>query len=65
MPEGGTVAILGAGMAGAAAARRLAEAGLDVRVFDKGRGIGGRMATRRTEAGARFDHGAQFFRAKG
>ena len=65
MAEGGTVAILGAGMAGAAAARRLAEAGLDVRVFDKGRGIGGRMATRRTDAGARFDHGAQFFRAKG
>ncbi|TXM88932.1 NAD(P)-binding protein, partial [Methylobacterium sp. WL103] len=32
MAGGGTVAILGAGMAGAAAARRLAEAGLDVRV---------------------------------
>ena len=52
-------------MAGAAAARRLARAGIDIRVFDKGRGIGGRMATRRTEAGLRFDHGAQFFRAKG
>ena len=52
-------------MAGAAAARRLARAGIDVRIFDKGRGIGGRMATRRTEAGLRFDHGAQFFRPKG
>ena len=65
MAEGGTVAILGAGMAGAATARRLTDAGLDVRVFDKGRGIGGRMATRRTDAGLRFDHGAQFFRAQG
>ena len=65
MSESGTVAILGAGMAGAAAARHLAEAGFGVRVFDKGRGVGGRMATRRTEAGLRFDHGAQFFRAKG
>ena len=59
-----SVAILGAGMAGATAARRLAEAGLTVQVFDKGRGIGGRMATRRTEA-AQFDHGAQFMRAHG
>ena len=65
MAEDGTVAILGAGMAGASAARHLHEAGVSVRVFDKGRGIGGRMATRRTEAGLRFDHGAQFFRAKG
>lgn len=65
MAEGGTVAILGAGMAGAAAARRLADAGVRVRVFDKGRGIGGRMATRRTETGLRFDHGAQFFRPEG
>ncbi|MCJ2040049.1 NAD(P)-binding protein [Methylobacterium sp. J-059] len=65
MAEGGTVAILGAGMAGGAAAQRLAQAGLAVRIFDKGRGIGGRMATRRTGTGQRFDHGAQFFRAKG
>lgn len=59
-----SVAILGAGMAGAAAARRLAEAGLRVQVFDKGRGVGGRMATRRSGA-AQFDHGAQFMRAHG
>ncbi|MDP4021325.1 NAD(P)-binding protein [Methylobacterium sp. NEAU 140] len=60
------VAILGAGMAGATAARRLAEAGFPVRVFDKGRGVGGRMATRRVaERGLAFDHGAQFFRARG
>ena len=29
-------------------------------VIEKGRGVGGRMATRRME-GARIDHGAQFF----
>jgi renalase len=58
------VAILGAGMAGATAARCLAEAGLDVRVFDKGRCVGGRMATRRVD-GMQFDHGAQFMRAHG
>jgi renalase len=51
-------------MAGATAARHLAGAGLDVRIFDKGRQAGGRMANRRV--GARhFDHGAQFMRAHG
>lgn len=66
MTESPSVAILGAGMAGAVAARRLAEAGLSVRVFDKGRSVGGRMATRRvTEQGLQFDHGAQFMRAHG
>ncbi|GJE51309.1 Renalase [Methylobacterium tardum] len=59
-----TVAILGAGMAGATAARTLADAGLTVQVFDKGRAVGGRMATRRS-ASLQFDHGAQFMRAHG
>lgn len=59
-----TVAILGAGMAGATAARMLADAGLTVQVFDKGRAVGGRMATRRS-ASLQFDHGAQFMRAHG
>jgi predicted NAD/FAD-dependent oxidoreductase len=54
------IAILGAGMAGASAARRLADAGHAVVVFDKARGTGGRMATRRSEFGS-FDHGAQYF----
>lgn len=65
------VAVLGAGMAGAVAARRLTQAGFAVTVLDKGRGIGGRMATRRV-AGSdpsggdlAFDHGAQFMRAHG
>ncbi len=58
------MAILGAGMAGAAVARGLAEAGLSVAVFDKGRAVGGRMATRRCGS-MQFDHGAQFMRAHG
>lgn len=54
------VAVVGAGMAGLSAARALQEAGRSVVVVDKGRGIGGRMATRRIGT-AVFDHGAQYF----
>ncbi|MGK0185771.1 MAG: renalase [Verrucomicrobiales bacterium] len=52
--------IIGAGISGLLAANVMAEAGLKVCVLDKGRGVGGRMATRRRD-GAIFDHGAQFF----
>jgi renalase len=58
------VAIIGSGIAGLACARRLASAGLAPVVFDKGRGIGGRCATRRAE-GFQFDHGAQYVTARG
>lgn len=61
------VGIVGAGMAGLACAEVLKEQGLDVRLFDKGRGPGGRMSTRRisTPLGeASFDHGAQYFTAR-
>ena len=54
------VIVVGAGMAGLAAAGELARAGLTVMVLEKSRGLGGRMATRRF-AGAVCDHGAQFF----
>ncbi|MGA1746443.1 MAG: NAD(P)/FAD-dependent oxidoreductase [Ilumatobacteraceae bacterium] len=53
------VIIVGAGLSGLVAARTLSSAGQSVTVFDKGRSVGGRLATRRI-AGARLDHGAQF-----
>jgi len=62
------VAIIGAGMSGLACATRLGQAGLAVQLFDKGRGPGGRMSTRRLETAigqASFDHGAQYFTARG
>lgn len=71
-----TVAVIGAGVSGAACAASLHRAGLRVTLFDKSRGVGGRMATRRAQwpgppcgaqAGAdpvaEFDHGAQHFSA--
>lgn len=58
------VAIVGAGMAGLSCADRLKRAGHNVSLFDKGRGPGGRMATRRMQTPlgeTHFDHGAQYF----
>jgi predicted NAD/FAD-dependent oxidoreductase len=58
------VAIIGAGMAGLSAAERLRAAGHGVTLFEKSRGFGGRMATRRS-GDFQFDHGAQYFTARG
>ncbi|KZX87497.1 deoxyribodipyrimidine photolyase [Erythrobacter sp. HI0037] len=61
------IAIVGAGMAGLSCATRLAALGHEIALFDKGRGPGGRMATRRVEADGTtlsFDHGAQYFTAR-
>lgn len=60
------VAVIGAGIAGAACARALTQAGHSVQVFDKSRGPGGRLATRRLawvdrsgeDRSTRLDHGA-------
>jgi renalase len=56
-----SVGVIGAGIAGLACAERLLRAGLRVTVYEKSRGIGGRVATRRTDTGTTFDHGAQYF----
>jgi predicted NAD/FAD-dependent oxidoreductase len=62
------IAIVGAGLAGLACARTLAAYGVRTKLFDKGRGPGGRLATRRIEAAGQvfhFDHGAQYLTARG
>lgn len=68
-PRSPTAAVVGAGISGAACAVSLQRAGMRVTVFDKSRGVGGRMATRRvtftdmhgTDQTAELDHGAQHF----
>lgn len=57
------VVIIGSGITGLACARTLATAGFAPLVLDKGRGIGGRVATRRVGA-MQFDHGAQYVTAQ-
>ncbi|GHO84639.1 NAD(P)/FAD-dependent oxidoreductase [Dictyobacter formicarum] len=56
-----SVAILGAGMSGLAAAHSFQDAGYTVTLFEKSRGVGGRAATRK-RAGFIYDHGAQYIK---
>lgn len=58
------VIIIGAGLSGLSCARVLQQAGKDVLLLDKARGVGGRVCTRRFE-GRIFNHGAQYVTAKG
>jgi renalase len=58
------LAIIGAGLAGLVAAHTLQreQPAIEIVVFEKSRGVGGRAATRRLH-GASFDHGAQYIKA--
>ena len=56
------VLVVGGGIAGIAAARAVQQAGLPVVVRDRGRRLGGRMASRTTE-GRPVDTGASYFTA--
>ncbi|MEL6361352.1 MAG: FAD-dependent oxidoreductase [Pseudomonadota bacterium] len=59
-----TIAIIGAGVAGITCGDALSAGGRDVVVFEKSRGIGGRLATRRINDTPCFDHGAPYFTAQ-
>lgn len=58
-----TIGIIGGGISAAACGQVLRDRGFKIEVLEKSRGVGGRMATRRTEHGP-FDHGAQYFTAR-
>lgn len=63
------VAMIGAGLGGLVCAEALQQFGWEVQIFEKSRGVGGRMATRRVDGenevgDAAFDHGAQYFTAR-
>ena len=72
LPQPRRIAVVGAGLAGAACAASLQDAGAHVELFDKSRGVGGRMSTRRAswidshgeEQATSFDHGAPWFSAR-
>lgn len=57
------IAIVGTGLAGLCAAQTLHAAGQSVQLFDKSRGLGGRMLSKRSEAG-HLDLGAQYFTSR-
>jgi len=58
-----TIAIIGAGPAGLAAALELAGSEAEVRIFEKSRGLTGRAASR-SRNDCRYDHGANYFTAE-
>ena len=63
------IAVVGAGIAGLSCATALQNAGFKVSVFEKSRGVSGRLSTRVTQATKlsqywQCDHGAQYFTAR-
>ena len=61
--EKSQVAVIGAGLAGLSCASALVHAGMQVQVFEKSRGLAGRMSTRKGD-GWQCDHGARYFTAR-
>jgi hypothetical protein len=53
------ILVIGAGLAGLTVARQLSDRAAKVVVIEKSRSAGGRLSTRRSDAG-HFDHGAQY-----
>ncbi|MDN4016345.1 NAD(P)/FAD-dependent oxidoreductase [Zwartia panacis] len=62
MTQPRNIAIIGAGLAGLSCAQALTAQGHLVQLFEKSRGVSGRMSTRSFESWA-CDHGAQYFTA--
>ena len=56
------LAIIGSGISGISLASNL-KSKLNIQIFEKSRGAGGRMSTRKTDL-FEFDHGTQFFKIK-
>ncbi len=59
-----TVIIVGAGVSGLACAGELARRGVSAVLLERGRGVGGRCATRRVAGGQPVDHGVPFFHTR-
>lgn len=62
-PQEVSVAIIGAGISGLSCATQLKAKGYQVQIYEKSRGVSGRMSTR-NEDGWIADHGAQYFTAR-
>lgn len=61
------VVIVGAGISGLAAGKYLSDRGLSVKILDKGKAVGGRLATKRMKVDddkIQFDYGARFIEAR-
>lgn len=59
-----SIAVIGAGVCGLSAAHKLSQSGLNVTVFEKSRGVGGRLSTKRVDGLGLADLGAQFMTSR-